>query len=555
MSTEKAQGQARHAGCWAALRLLVVPLLVTLAGCGPGGPIRARLDARVQRPKAGVVLFICDGVGERHLERWCAEGTLPNIQKRFVDGGTHVAHSCTCLPPITYGAVATLLTGVGPAQHTIVGNRWFDPDRAFFRNYTTVEDYRDINMDCPTPTIYTLVRPEPSVSVQCAHTRGVTYNIANWAASGVMWACGAFTAVDKLTATSIDEVALWANLHGRWPTVLTLYFPGADTVGHRNGTDSAAYRQAVEHLDYQVGRVCDWLETEGLLDTTYLVLVSDHGLVDVKPEGVFDLVRRIRDDWGRNATARTLQEGPEAWRRAYFDGYDTIVANQNGRGAFLYFAGRGGWDTVPTHAEVERILEAPPADLQLWNIPGVHAVAYLATKDEAIVRSARGRARVQRRVTPEGTEFAYRPESADVLGYTQDAALAAFVAAGYHDSRAWLAATAAQEVPDFVPHIVPLLHVHRAGQVLVFSKPGYSFTPERAGHGGIHRDELHAVCLFAGPGIPRGRTLPAARAVDVAPTLLDLLGIEYDAGQFDGVSMKPVLVTQEAQQAAHQDDR
>ncbi len=555
MITDRTRRTNRPTTTWRTLRPLTIGLFVLLIGCGPGGPITARLDPHAQRPQRGVVLFVCDGVGERHLERWCADGSLPNIQKRFMEGGTHVAHSCTCIPPITYGAIATLLTGVGPQRHTIVGNRWFDPDRAFFRNYTTAEDYRDINHDCPTPTLYTLIRPEPSVSVQCAHVRGVTHDIANWATSGVMWAFGDFTAVDKLSATSLNEVVSWANWHGRWPTFVTLYFPGADTIGHRNGVASDAYHRSAEHLDHQIGRVCDWLESQGLLETTYLVLVSDHGLVDVKPDGIFDLVRRIRDDWGRNATAYTLQEGPESYRRKYFDRYDTVVAHQNGRGAFLYFRGRGGWDTVPSHAEIAQILEQPDSALQLWNIPGVQVVAYLATDDEAIVRSDRGLARIRRRVTTDGTTYAYVPETADVLGYQADPALAAFVAAGHHDTRAWLTATSAQEIPDFVPHIVPLLHVHRAGQVLLFMKPGYSFISEHAGHGGIHRDELHAACLFAGPGIRAGATLPAARSVDLAPTLLDLLRIEYDAAQFDGVSLKPELLTPEAQHAANQNDR
>jgi hypothetical protein len=481
-------------------------------------------------------------VGAAEIEQGCREGRLPNIQRRFVSGGAHVARATTCIPTITYGAIATLLTGTEPGTHTIVGNRWFDPDQAFFRNYTTIEDYRDINDDCAVPTIYELMRPAPSASIQAAHERGVTENIANWAVSGTMWFFGDYTAVDKLTATSLWRVVAWANRHHQWPTLLTCYFPGADSVGHRHGPSSEQYHRAVEHLDYQIGRVCDWLESQGLLSTTYLALVSDHGMLDVRPDGVIDLVQLVREEWGRNATARTLQEGPEAWRRAYFDRFDTVIAHHNGRGAFLYFAGEAGWAERPTPAAVESILLAPPHEARLWNIPGVDLVTYLGADDVAILRSARGTARIVARATETGPEYAYQPDPDDVLGYRDDPELAAFVDAGYHPARDWLSATAAQVYPDVVPHLIPLLHVHRAGQVVLFTQPGYSFVRERGGHGGIRREEMLIPFMLAGPGLQPGRVLETARSADLVPTLLDLMRINpLQDTWLEGISLLQAL--------------
>jgi hypothetical protein len=521
-----------------ALLALAVACLAVAGGCGPGGPIGARLHTDVQRPDPGVVLFICDGMGANVVEQGCREGWLPNIQRRFVAGGAHVEHATTCIPAITYGVIATLLTGTGPGTHTVVGNRWFDPDYAFFRSYATIEDYRDINYDCDGRTIYELIQPAPSVSIQAALTRGVTANIANWAVSGVMWFFHDYTAVDKLTATSLGQVAGWADDHKQWPTLLTCYFPGADSVGHRCGVSSPQYRRAIEHLDYQVGRVCDWLEARGLLSTTYLVLVADHGMVDVAPDGFIDLEHLVRDRWGRNATDRTLQEGPQAWRAAYFDRFDTVIAYQNGRGAFIYFRGPGGWRDRPTHEEVAAILEAPPPEARLWNNPGVELAAYLAADDAALLRSQHGATRILRREGPTGAEYSYEPYPGDVLGYLADPDLAAFVLAGFHPAREWLGATAGQVFPDFVPHIIPLLHVRRAGQVVVFTQPGYSFARERGGHGGIRREELRIPFMIAGPGIAAGRVIDVARAVDLVPTILNLLNIDSSEDEWlEGVSI------------------
>lgn len=500
--------------------------LLTLAGCGPGGALHWRLRDEVVRPRPGVVLFLCDGLAASAVEEGCRDGRLPNIQQRFLDSGLHVRRAATCIPAITYAAITTLLTGVGPDQHTIVGNRWFDPERAFFRNYATIEDYRDVNTDFDALTIYERLQPAPSASIQAAHTRGLTHNFSNWAVSGVMWYFQDYTAVDKLTATSLADVAWWANEQRRWPTLLTCYFPGADSVGHDFGASSPQYRRAVEQLDYQIGRVCAWLEAEHLLETTYLVLVADHGMVDVKPTGYINLPHLVRDLWGRKATDRTLQDGPAAIRRAYFDRHDTVVAYHNGRGAFLYFRGQNGWDERPAYDQVECILTAPPEPARLWNIPGVALVANLASDNEALVRSAHGAARIVERQGPRGPEYAYLPDHGDVLGYLDDPSLAAFVAAGYHDSRAWLRATAEQRLPDVVPPLVPFLHVRRAGDVVVFTEPGYSFVPERGGHGGLSRDEMRIPFMIAGPGITPGSTIDVARSVDLVPTLLKLLGLE-----------------------------
>lgn len=509
-----------------------------VGGCGHGRPSRWNLRPTVERPQPGVVLLLVDGLPPRFVEEGCKDGSLPNIRRRFCDGGARVARATTSVPSITYAAIATLLTGAGPGRHHVVGNRWFDPGARLFRNYATIEHYRDVNTDFETPTIYERIAPAESVSIQAAHRRGVTKNIANWALSGTMWFFGDFTAVDKLTASSLWRVTRWANRHGRWPTVLTLYFPGLDTIGHNCGPASAKFRWAVWHADWQIGRVCDWLERQGLLETSYLVLVSDHGMIDVQPDGFIDLVALVRDGWGHRVTDEMRQDGSIEQRARFYDAFDTVVAHQDGRGASLHFRGPDGWDTPPPPAMVEGFLNSPPEELRLWNIPGIELVAYLAADDAVVLRSAAGTARILTQPGPDGEEFACVPDDGDVLGYLDDPDLAAFVAAGFHSSRAWLEATADQRLPDVVPHLPPLLHVRRAGQVVVFAAPGYSFVREAGGHGGLDRDERLMTFLIAGPGIKPGTVIGTARSVDLVPTLLDLLGVEFDEDQWlEGVSL------------------
>ncbi|MFH1745782.1 MAG: alkaline phosphatase family protein [Planctomycetota bacterium] len=501
-------------------------LAVVVTGCAGTGPLRPGLRPEVVRPPRGAVIFLCDGLQPDIMDNGCRGGWLPNIQHYFIERGTRVEHAITIVPSITYAAISTLTTGTRPHQHRILGNRWYDPRQRLFRNYAVIEHYRDVNVDIPTdvPTIHEYLESDYTVSIQAAHMRGVTRNIANWAQSGVRWFFGAYTGVDALTSETVAKVAREANSGAPWPTLLMCYYPGLDSVGHLYGPSSPEYRTGLEHFDRVLGRACDWLEAEGLLETTYIVLVSDHGMVDVEPEGYIDLMHLVRDEWGRNATDRMLQDGSRAGRQRYFDKFDTVVAYQDGRKALLYFAGPDGWDERPPPELVSEILTAPPGEQRLWNQAGIDLVAYLAGPNEVVVRSPRGTARILERAGETGPEYQYIPSDGDPLDYLSETDQAEFINGGYHSSRAWLEATCEHGFPNIVPHLGPLLREPRSGQVLVFTTPGYSFVSELGGHGGIDRAEMRVPFILAGPGIEAGATIRCACVSDLVPTLLDLLG-------------------------------
>jgi arylsulfatase A-like enzyme len=539
---------------WAAA--LVAVLLSLASGCGPGGALAVHLRPEVARPNPGVVLFICDGCSLNLVQQGCRDGWCPNIRQRFVEGGTRVDSAVSAVPSITYPILTTFATGLTPARHGVLANEWFDPGLRLHRKYAVIKHYRDVNGDFCVPTIYERMQPKVSVSIQNAIHRGVTKNVANWAQSGVRWYFRDYTAVDKLTATTLELVARWANDNERWPDLLVCYFPGVDSVGHRSGPESERYRWAIEHLDYQLGRVCDWLEAEGLLETTYLVFVADHGFVPVRHGNVIDLSAYLRKQLGRHVTKRALQGESSLVREHYFDRFDTVLVTSATRFAMIYFRGELGWDDQMQLDAHCALLESPPEGKCLWDIPGVDLVAYLAADDEVELRSPRGTARVVERPGAAGAEYRYVPLPNDVFGYTSDPVLAEFVASGYHTSREWLDATCGQEYPDIVPHLVPLLRARRSGDVVLFAAHGYSFGREKGGHGGIHCDEMRIPVMFAGPGIEPGRVLRgpdgravAARVVDLAPTLLEMLGCELpDQQPLEGVSLWPALCTEPSKQ-------
>ena len=351
-------------------------LLAAGGGCGPGGPPEVHLRDEVERPTPRVVLFICDGCSVDLVRRGCAEGWLPNIHEHFFAGGTQVDHAATCVPSITYAVLTTFATGLTPATHGVLGNQWFDRGLKLNRDYSTIKHYRDVNADFGAPTIYERMRPKVSISIQNAVHRGVTRNIANWAQSGVRWFFKDYTAVDKLTATALTNVVEWANDHGRWPDLLVCYFPGADSVGHVAGPDSERYRQSIEHVDYQVGRVCEWLRAENLLENTHLVFVSDHGHVPVSKGGYVDLSRYLRRVLKRRVLTKRVQDGSYLQRSPHCKQCDTVLVNCAFRYAMVYFRGEFGWDSLLAPPRVREVLETPPAGERIWDLAGVDLVAY-----------------------------------------------------------------------------------------------------------------------------------------------------------------------------------
>jgi len=65
------------------------------------------------------------------------------------------------------------------------------------------------------------------------------------------------------------------------PTFMVVHFGETDEAGHQNGTASESYVTALKNEDTCIGEVLDAYDAMGLLNTTLVIVVSDHGQVDV----------------------------------------------------------------------------------------------------------------------------------------------------------------------------------------------------------------------------------------------------------------------------------
>lgn len=530
-------------GHWTILPILLV---AHLAGCGRQ-PLHVSVSEEVERPPSSAVLFFVDGMDETRLNELLAAGKLPNIQKRFVDGGVRVSNAITSLPALTYPNTVSLFTGTFPGHHGIVSNQLFDRDRLTWIDYITPGSYQHVNQDFDRPTIYEVLHDRFTVNVQCPTHRGVTQTLDNMIETGPAWFLGWHIPVNQYVASCIEQVGALAQKVRRWPSLVTFYFPGLDAAGHAVGSHTDYYAQVFEDVDFQIGRVTNSLESVGLLEHTYLVLVTDHGHPKSNKSKTFDL-----SAWLCRTRKVRCHEGPVPGaeysdRYAFLDKYDVMLVDGSHRRMAIFLRGGRGWGSPPSSDAIKSFIEGPvnPAEKNsLVDTPAIEYACRRLSPDMVEVRAAKGVATVERRIAGPVVEYRLSSEG-DPLGLVESPEMQKFTSQGWHDSRAWLAMTARSRHPDFVPQIVEYFDSPRAGDVVVFLTTDWLLTGHEHGeHGSCLAEDMRIPMFFAGPGISRGATIESGRLADVMPTLIELLGEGGRLGKYpplDGVSLASQL--------------
>lgn len=491
-------------------------------------------------------MFFVDGFGLDTYHRMKARGELPNIERHLLSRGVEVRQGVASIPTITYANAVSLITGLVPSHHGIISNRWFDPTIPRGADYCTIATYQNVDHDYSAKTIHDLLAPEDSVSLMAAQRRGCDYTIDNVITAGVNWAFENQTGVDCLVAQNMEEIAEHSRERGRWPTFVMAYFPGVDHRAHDVGKTSPQYDAAVRNADQQIGRICDSLRQAGVYDSTYLVLVSDHGHACLEPGKVLDVPALLRKNSGRKVvTVDDLRRHPKLVASA-----EAVVAHSGSRWVSVHFRKDGDWKNRYFTPYGESPVVAPFVDGAGGSLARQPEVELAAGRHDAStiwLRTRRGVGLVSREMRGSARYYRYQPAPADALGYMDDPSLRDFVASGMHESREWLEKSVHSGYPDFVPQIVEMFDSPRAGDIVLFASAGSNFSyAEKAGaHGSILPDDMLVPMVLAGPGLPVGRTIPVARTVDVMPTVLDMLalGDRLDAPEsLDGISLLPRAV-------------
>jgi hypothetical protein len=537
--------------------VLAATCLAGISACASGGDPDVFAVDPGQRgfelPQHPIVLFYVDGLRADVLEEVAREGRLPRLSRLFLDRAAHVRSAVVSVPSVTYANAVTMLTGCAPSTHGVWSNQCFDPVRLLTRNY---EDERDLAADDDgCPSIFELLHDEVTAGVALPFERGVELSRARTASTGgvafgVEWAMGRKEQADERLSEQMYTIGEEVRRLGRWPTLLAVHLPAVDNIGHEQGSDSPAYRDAVANLDDAIGEVLDAFEKGEMLDQLTLVLTSDHGHHPAPL--ALELGPYLETLLGMPVLVAAENDGdekPEA-RRERYQAAHAIVTPSGMRVATIHLRTGESWSERPPLDAILGFRTGGAADPAgtlpeaLARSPAIQLVALRAGEGQVRVYGHDGSAEIRStRVGAGEPYFAYQVlAGSDPLGY--DAGGLRDWMRSAHTSREWLQATAALAIPDLVPQIVTALASPCSGDLVLFAAPGWDFSEEHyvGGHGGITREEMLVPLYVAGPGIRAGAEIPAARLVDLVPTLLEIAGVPLASPpHFDGESFAKEL--------------
>lgn len=250
-----------------------MPLLraAALAACLVLSACSTRASRPAEPPPRTVVLVSIDAFRADYL----SDNATPNLA-RLAREGAHAAWMNPSYPSLTFPNHYTLATGLRPDHHGVIHNRMSDATIGTF----AVADRNavgDVRWWGGEPIWVT------------AEKQGV--RSASWAWPGSSAAIGGvrpsrWMAYDEAVppARRIDDVLAWLDApQAQRPRLVTVYFEQLDKAGHDHGPESPQVRRTLGELDAVIGRLRDGLAARGMLETTDLIVVSDHGMATVGP--------------------------------------------------------------------------------------------------------------------------------------------------------------------------------------------------------------------------------------------------------------------------------
>ncbi len=348
----------------------VAPTVLALLGLEPGpgvgptgevveGLLLSRQDGEIltgiidpDTPAAAQVLVVLmDGANANVVYEAAAEGLAPNVG-RLVDGGAALVHGALAsLPTVTLANHTSLNTGAHPGHHGVLHNAWYDRDRGHQVVTESPATWQEA-MRWLFPGVETIHealhrhRPDVvSVAINEPADRGADYSTFDlfrsdevrrlsegipkelphadpeWLASSDDYRWGSL--VDSSAVNQMRRIWAGEYLGTRYPlpTFTWVSFSLTDAAFHEGGPHSAIARAALADTDARLGELLDTVEARGVLDTTAVVVVADHGMELNRADN--------RGDWSEALGAAGIVHRDEASGFVYLGvGPDRLAADQ-----------------------------------------------------------------------------------------------------------------------------------------------------------------------------------------------------------------------------------
>ena len=232
------------------------------------------------------ILISLDGFRADFLQR----GLTPTLNS-FVAEGVSPEYMLPSFPSVTFPNHYTLVTGLHPESHGVVGNSFWDPELKEDFFYT--DPLRSMQ-----PKWWAAGEP----LWVTAEKQNVTTAVHMWPGSEAHIARLEPTFLDKFNGTEdltkkVHRILELVDTPGpdlgpavaSRPQLIAAYVPVVDADGHLYGPNSTEIRQTIKHVDSMLHDLFAGLDQRNLTKIVNIVVVSDHGMATTSTERVIQL--------------------------------------------------------------------------------------------------------------------------------------------------------------------------------------------------------------------------------------------------------------------------
>ncbi|MBI4238916.1 MAG: alkaline phosphatase family protein [Deltaproteobacteria bacterium] len=504
------------------------------------GACRAHAAYAAPRPirDVYVVLMVLDGCPAALFNQLLRDGQLPNLTTHLVKPGVTFTDAIATYPSTTSTGYQAMVSGLFPGHAGIPYLEWFERATEQVHRFLSLRGFKRLNTsfrnwyDATAGTLFEDLQGHETAAVytqffRSASTRTPTNPLP------AAWAVVVQGRLEQMNALAQrDLLTLFQRPVAEIPRFTLAGLLATDFLGHKLGTDHPRVQQVLRDFDTFFGELVTLLRHRELLDKTYLIVTSDHGMHDII--GTFELKTVLR----RQGLRVTPPAKPH-YADLYFGARGVSVATLTARGP-------NGWQepitlealqAYPRRAAdpidlLELLTTAPELDLVLVREPVIQQAGEREQRVRLYRRQQMGILRSVRRGAE--TLYGYDARSGDPLEFTHDPQLRALTDGRLLTASNWIARLAHTSTPGAVPMLAQLFDDGHAGDLVVAATPDFDFLHEkRATHGTHYAMDMHVPLVIRGPGIrPNRRRL--AQLVDLYPTMLRWFSLPVPLNRIDG---------------------
>lgn len=224
-----------------------------------------RQNVAKQQDKPYVILISADGFRYDYAEKFQAT----HLQQ-LSSSGVSAKALIPSFPSITFPNHYTIVTGMYPSHHGLVGNNIYDPKMQARYSMSNAKAVKNPAWYGGIP-IWTLAEQQGLLSASF-------YWPGSEAAIGGMLPSYYYAYNEKIPiAKRIQTVVNWLSLPSeKRPHLINFYFPEVDHAGHLYGPDATETKKAVHFIDSAVNALNIAVQQTGL--PVSFIFVSDHGM-------------------------------------------------------------------------------------------------------------------------------------------------------------------------------------------------------------------------------------------------------------------------------------